>query len=69
MKYNLTEPQHELLWSQNYHFTLVEDGSIQTLRLTDWNLLYHESNIKVDPSYWGTLEGEEKHINWFLLQL
>jgi hypothetical protein len=35
-----------------------------------YNLNYYESNDDEDsPEYWGSLEGDEKDINWFLLQL
>jgi hypothetical protein len=35
-----------------------------------WKLKYNESGyIKLAVDYWGSIEGAEKHITWFLLQL
>ena len=70
MIHYLTREQHATLWeSRNYHYIPVDPISINKLRLIEWNVIYYESDDAEDASYWGSVEGNEKHITWFLLNL
>ena len=70
IKYYLTPSQYSKLWK--------DTGTMLTTdRLNYWakhwkpkfNLEYIESSKWGVPEEYGVLIGEEKHINWFLLQL
>ena len=66
-----------------YYFTkqqfnaVFADASIAVTfqRIHHWNtnispiyrLSYTEDPFQSDPGYWGKIEGDEKHITWFLL--
>jgi hypothetical protein len=72
MKYYFTSAEYDKLW-------LRVEGEYEPIyerRLAHWNknytnykLTYSEDAYKTDPGYYGYITGEEKHINWFLLQL
>jgi hypothetical protein len=78
MIYYLTEDQWHHLWDDN-NFKLDHDyySTVIDARCKYWykhlqpkyNLIYKESLFEGEIDHWGSVEGEEKHINWFLLHL
>jgi hypothetical protein len=74
MKYYLTEEQYNCVWQKSFdtiglvaieHNTYWEDHFFKKTKLS-----YIESyDDIVEIGYWGVLEGDEKDITWFLLQL
>jgi hypothetical protein len=72
MKYYLTEQEYFKLWKSEGLPSEYES------RTDIWNnkkyplfkLTYREHNGDVNENgYWGTVEGDQLHINWFLLHL
>jgi hypothetical protein len=69
----LSPEQYEKLWDK-YNVPRYSE-SIQD-RLNFWkskiqphhNLVYFESN-KDDYAWYGTITGEDKYVNWFILNL
>jgi hypothetical protein len=76
MKLNLTQTQYKFIWNELYPI-----GSAATdtgLRIDTWNkqakpkykLDYYEQSISdKDDGWYGTIEGDEKDITWFLLNI
>jgi hypothetical protein len=80
MKYYLTEDQWNNLpvWNISKNSNSLRLPDIQRVPIfreymqSTFNLKYDEllgiANTDI-PGYWGFIEGEEKHITWFLLSL
>lgn len=62
MRYHLTAEEFDKLWD----FIGSNDCDIV---FEQFKVEYSEHGNKNNPGYWGTLTGEQKHINWLLLQL
>jgi hypothetical protein len=79
MIYHLTQQQFNKIWNVGYqppncHWASGRINWWNSYIEPKWNITYDELETGSvtefdDPGYWGMLEGEEKHINWFLLQL
>jgi ABC-type uncharacterized transport system ATPase subunit len=67
MIYFLSREHHSILWNKSQDLLSTDD--VEVLFLPKWKLLYRESNNEDELDYWGSVEGEEKDINWFLLNL
>jgi hypothetical protein len=68
----LTQSQYRQLWD---NLILVGKAINAQQRIEYWKIHYCQYHIQYDETrdpfsygYWGMLEGEEKYINWFLLQ-
>jgi hypothetical protein len=76
MTYYLTREQFDKIWNppQNPPDCSWRINWWAEHMESKWNITYDEVKGGRDsdyrePGYWGMLEGEEKYINWFLLQL
>jgi len=75
MKYYLSENEFKRIWWDKglYDITQIERriGYWLDNMESSTNLSYDEilSYSPSEPGFWGWLEGEEKQIIWFLLQL
>lgn len=68
MKYYLTDDQFYKLWDDSKIITPPYEKRIEYI-MEKYNLYYEEEESRYDPGYWGVIEGDEKYINWFLLNL
>jgi hypothetical protein len=79
MTYYLTREQFDKIWNPpknppDCHWTSGRINWWNIYMESKWNITYDEVEAgrepdHLEPGYWGMLEGEEKYINWFLLQL
>jgi hypothetical protein len=76
MIYYLDKRQFHQLWDKHRSPELIEGRA--PFRIQIWNTLYRSqtklSYFELDDhvnksGFWGVVEGDEKDINWFLLQL
>jgi hypothetical protein len=65
MKYYLTQEQYKQIFDKTPVLTYSE----RLEHMEHFNLAYEESSNVTLPGWWGILEGTEKEIMWFLLQL
>jgi hypothetical protein len=74
MIHRLNKRQYHRLWDKHKLEVFADDA---TSRIQVWNeiysnltrLSYYESDSLTNPGWWGSIEGEEKDINWFLSSL
>lgn len=83
MIYYLNNEQFDKLWWDNPNLPdhiAKSSGVDHNIRIEYWKehletryqLTYTELSTQYDetePGFWGMIEGDEKYINWFLLQL
>ena len=72
MIYHLNEKQFASFWkiTLTYHNTQYDrEYSWKKSYQKQFNLKYSENINHTEPGFYGTLEGDEKFINFFLLQL
>ena len=79
MRHNLTKQQWKELFTTQEHNTFQNRSRLMRNIIGDLPVIYDEfdpdgdlvigKNDEIDPGYWGFLIGDEKHINWILLQL
>lgn len=73
MIYFFTENQWDKYWVEP-HSGLFESATIP-LRIRFFTeiygttLIYNEESNSDDPAFYGSIEGNEKDINWYLLTL
>jgi hypothetical protein len=72
MTYNFTRDQWDHIWDDMYPGIDFVDARIKYWNKhlkPKFNLQYNESMFEKDPDVYGSITGDEKHINWFLLNL
>ena len=65
MKYYLTQEQYRQIFNK----VDSETYSNRVDYFNKFNLTFYESPSVTSPGWWGILEGTEREICWFLLQL
>jgi hypothetical protein len=72
MIYYFKEDEWRIVWTDMYpsiDFVVDRVQYWNTQLKPKYKLIYTESKPRYNLDHWGAIEGDEKHINWFLLNL
>lgn len=69
MIYYFTEQQWDNFWNSPIIERIPDDENFNAIFEYNFKLKYTDNDVVDSPGFWGSLEGDEKDINWFLLQI